>query len=400
MKASENTNLLRFVWLTLCCGPASIQAFRIYSKFQDINVAYKSDDYSDFKLTAETLSKLSNKDLTGAHEIVKKCETMGIRVVTFEDDEYPIKLRKIKIPPLVLYFKGKTMDFDKRISVGMVGTRSFSEPGRQSAEYLGKYYGNLDTIVISGLAKGIDSIAQRAAVNAGGRVVGVLGNAIDKIYPKENAPLFNRLYRYGLVISEYWPGCATRAASFPQRNRIIAGLSDVVVVIEAPKGSGALITADHALQQGKKVYVAPMPFSEDNAGGQWLINTGVATILGDPMDLLDGYETDIEDIPVVFHSSVDYSEELSRETLTLAEKRDIIRGYIIEELEDNGPETLDEILSKTAKYTLHEIAYGITELQLDCIIRKIAGGRYETVPPEHINEYRARLKSKAKRSTK
>lgn len=389
MSAKANDKVLKFIWLTLACGPNSTYQFKLFAEFKDINELYETTEFYSFKLPADVLAKLMNKDLKAAQEIQKKCQTMGIEILCFDDENYPKKLRKIKDPPLVLYYKGKMMNFDKKFCVSMVGTRKMTEPGKQSAEYLAGQYGKLDLIVISGIAKGIDSACQKAALSYGGSVVGVIGNSIDTIYPKENAALFNKLYKRGLVISEYWPGCVTKAECFPRRNRIIAGLADVVVIVEAPKGSGAIITANHAIRQGKKVFVAPMPLTGEYEGAAALVRMGEAQIISDPLDVLEDYKgsTEAVRLPKVDAMEVYMSyQNAPNDGLTEAERRENVYNFLLEELDANGPETLTEVLDKAQEYTIRQLVRAATELELDGFIQKTAGGRYDTVPVDNHNQ--------------
>ncbi len=374
--------ITKYIWFTLACGPNSTYQFKLFSAYKDIHEIYDATEFVDIKLPAEVLTRLMNKELRPAEEIQKKCKALGVDILCFEDEKYPVKLRKIKDPPLVLYCKGKMMDFDKKFCVSMVGTRKMTEPGKQSAEYLGGQYGQLDIVVISGLAKGVDSACQKAALNYGGKVVGVLGNSIDTIYPKENAALFNKLYKRGLIISEYWPGCITKAECFPRRNRIIAGLADVVVVVEAPKGSGALITANHAIRQGKKLFIAPMPLTAHYEGAAALVRTGVAKILSDPLEVLEEYGGSVEPIRLPsldIMGSYEYNKNLPTDGLTEAERKEMVYNFLLDELENNGPETLSEVLAKTDKYTIRQLMRAATALELDGFIQKMPGGRYDAV---------------------
>ncbi len=285
----DDLKLQKFIWLTMACGADSTQGYKVYSACGDIDKVYAADEY-DFKgLSDEQVRNLFNKRLEGAFEVLKRCKALGVRVVCIEDNSYPDKLKVIQDPPLVLYCKGKTIDFDNCFCIAMVGTRKMSGYGFKTAKYLADSAASAGAVVISGLAKGIDSTCLRAAISAGGTTVGVIGNSIDTVYPKENAALFNKMYGYGLVISEYWPGCPTTKFSFPRRNRIIAGLCNIAIVVEAPAKSGALITATHAIKQGKPVYVPPMPLTEENAGTAALLRAGANMIIS-PGDLLAEYE--------------------------------------------------------------------------------------------------------------
>jgi len=377
--------LQKYIWLTLACGADSRYPFRLFSKYGDINKVYEADDYDELDMPDYVVRSLFDKRLNQAFEIVKKCNALGVNVICFEDKEYPLKLKKIKDPPLVLYYKGNFINTDASLCVGMVGTRKVSNYGEKTANYLASGVGSSGAVVVSGLAKGIDSICQRATMSAGGFTIGVIGNSIDTVYPRENAALFNKTYKYGLVISEYWPGCATNKYSFPRRNRIIAGLSDILVVVEAPAKSGALITASHAVKAGKPVCVPPMPLTEENAGTASLLRAGARMITG-VEDLLSEYE---EALPHKIAPDVPLpSLKKDGEDLFGGDKRignsekELAYTFLLDELERNGPETLAKAAMATKRFSLKELMLAATALELDGYIVKTVGGMYDTVPIE------------------
>lgn len=381
MKNNAEYKLQKYIWLTMACGADSTFAFKIYSAFGDIEKAYMASGYDVKGITDEVLTGLLDKRLDASFEILKRCKALGIRIMCIEDKAYPDKLRTIADPPLVLYCKGKEIDFDNSFCIGMVGTRKMSDYGQKTAAYLADGAASAGAVVVSGLAKGIDSVCQRSALNAGGITVGVIGNSIDTVYPKENAALFNKLYTYGLVISEYWPGCKTNKFSFPRRNRIIAGLSNIVVVVEAPAASGALITATHAVKQGKTVYVPPMPLTEENAGTASLLRSG-ARLITSVGDLLAEYEAALPhtippDMPLP--SANEESEEVPT-ICTAAEEKEHVYNFLLQELAENGPETLQQAALKTDRFTIRQLLSAATALELDGLITRTAGGRYDALP--------------------
>lgn len=383
MMESNDLRLQKYIWLCLQCGVDNAYSFRIYSKLGNIDDAYAEKDYEGIKLPDDVLGNLLDKRLNQAFEILKRCKTLGIRIVCIDDADYPVKLKKINDPPLVLYCKGKYINMDSMLCVGMVGTRRFSDYGEKTAEYLASGVASAGAVVISGLAKGIDGICHRAAMGAGGFTVGVIGNSIDTVYPKENAALFNKVYKYGLVVSEYWPGCKTGKQSFPRRNRIIASLSDLVVVVEAPAGSGALITASHAIKAGKPVCVPPMPLTEENAGTASLLRGGAKLITG-VEDLLDEYEAVLPhkiapDIPLPTLNSKDDQLYEGEKGIGESEK-ELAYNFLLDELEKNGPETLEQAARATKRFSLKELMLAATSLELDGFIVKTVGGRYDSVP--------------------
>jgi DNA processing protein len=209
-----------------------------------------------------------------------RLDRFGLSVLTLLDPDYPEPLRKISDPPAVLFYRGSLHERDQP-SVAIVGTRRASAYGRTVAEKLARELAQAGVTVVSGLAKGVDTIAHRAAVDAGGRTLAVLGNGMDQIYPPENTGLARRIVEadLGAVISEFAPGVPPDAVNFPRRNRIIAGLSAATVIVEAGQKSGALITADFALEQGRDVLAVPGSIlSAMSAGSNDLIKQGATPV--------------------------------------------------------------------------------------------------------------------------
>jgi DNA processing protein len=180
----------------------------------------------------------------------------GVSVLTLADDGYPGMLRTVPDPPPALYVDGVVPDV---VSVALVGSRKASATGVETARTLGSALAERGVCVVSGLALGVDSAAHEGAVDAGGLSVGVLGCGIDIVYPRTNRALYDAIRRQGALVSEYYLGEAPLAWRFPARNRIIAGLASIVVVVEAPEHSGALITARHGLEAGRDVWAVPGP---------------------------------------------------------------------------------------------------------------------------------------------
>lgn len=215
------------------------------------------DTCRELNLPDKKMNALKDKALSEAEAIQADCRRKQIRIVTFRDAGYPAKLRGIADPPLVLYYKGMLPDFDSLPVIGVVGTRKASAYGLTVAKRMGYQIGKCGALLVSGGADGIDGLAMRGALSAGAPVVGVLGCGVDIVYPPTNGSLFADVQSSGCLISEYPPGVPPLGFHFPRRNRIISGLSDGVLVVEAPKRSGALITANQALQQGRTVFAVP-----------------------------------------------------------------------------------------------------------------------------------------------
>ena len=208
-------------------------------------------------LHKEALDALADKNLTEAQKILRQCVNKDISICTFYDKTYPKRLKHIVDPPIVLYHKGQIPDMESAPVIAAVGTRRASAYGMNVSRRMGYQIAACGGILVSGAAAGIDGMAMQGALLAGGIVIGVLGCGVDVIYPKSNSALFSDMERNGCLISEFPPETPPYRWNFPKRNRIISGLSNGVVVIEAPEGSGSLITAKQALEQGRDVFCVP-----------------------------------------------------------------------------------------------------------------------------------------------
>ncbi len=225
--------------------------------------------------------KLADKSMERPGKALSFCEENGISVLTFQDADYPDRLRHIPDPPVVLYVWGKLPPIDDRAVIAVVGTRHASPYGLKMAGVMGRDLAQGGAIVASGLAVGCDSAAMEAALRAGGLSIGVLGTAIDEVYPARNRPLFEAVKAQGALVSEYPPGARTFPMDFRQRNRIITGLSLGVVVVEAPRHSGTRSTADHALEQNRDVFAVPgNADAPGSAGCNELIAQGAVPVTG------------------------------------------------------------------------------------------------------------------------
>ena len=275
-----------YIWLQQAVGLYSRLVSDIFNRFQSIEEIYNCEDFSFLgESKSKYIKRLENKDNSSAFEVLKRCEALGVRITGYYDELYPEKLRSIEMPPVALYSIGNFRDLNKTPCVAIVGTRNMTDYGKQTAESFAYNFSKSGAYVISGLAKGIDTAAHRGAVMADGYTVAVLGNPIGDIYPKENLKAFETLYKRGLVISELYPGAPRTRADFPNRNRIISGISNAVVIAEAGETSGALITARHATSQGRAVFAVPGAIGAENAGTNKLIKTGIPAAT-EPMDVL------------------------------------------------------------------------------------------------------------------
>ena len=211
----------------------------------------------------------------------------GIRVYTWLGEDYPPPLRDIPQSPPVLFVRGEPGPWFER-AVAVVGTRRVTPYGRQATETFCQALASAGVAIVSGLARGIDAIAHRCAVEAGTPTVAVMAGGIDQVYPRENLGLAERIMENGSLVSEYPPGIPARPDYFPRRNRIVSGLANATLVVEAGEGSGALHTANHAFEQGRDVYAVPgSVFSRQSAGTNQLIRESTARLVATPEQLLE-----------------------------------------------------------------------------------------------------------------
>lgn len=241
-------------------------------------------------LTAPQVESLLDKDLTAARKTLQLCFEKGIQIVTLHEKNYPAVLRAIDDPPTVLYYLGKLPEFEDRPVIGIVGSRNASAYGCATAERLGYELGCGGCTVVSGLAKGIDAAATRGALKSTDRVVAVLGCGVERIYPRENADLYRALCERGCILSEYPPETPPVPENFPPRNRIISGLSDGVLVVEAAKKSGSLITAERALEQNRDVFAVPGNIGNPACEGTNRLLQNGAFLVQSAQDVLSAYE--------------------------------------------------------------------------------------------------------------
>ncbi len=291
-------------------------------------------------------------------------EKSNIKVLTWNDEDYPSHLKEIDQPPPVIYMKG-TITRDDSWAVAIVGTRAVTSYGRQVTEELAAVLGQNGITVVSGLARGVDAVAHNAALKAGGRTIAVLGSGVDKIYPPEHRQLAMKIETDGAVISDYAPGTAPDSANFPPRNRIISGLSMAVVVIEAGDISGALITAEFAAEQGRDVFAVPGPIHAlQSKGTNRLISNG-ARILLKPSDVLE---------------ALDLTRNIERKEIRKAVPSDETEAAVLNILSAE-PSHVDEIRARLS-LPVEKISAALTMMELKGLVRQVGGMNYVSVREE------------------
>lgn len=272
---------LYWIWFSLLPELKALQKLELLQRFTAPEDIYNSKD---------TGLKELDRDLGKARSVVKQCRDKGIGILPMGAKEYPERLRNIPEPPLVLYYRGKLPDFSVRPVIGVVGTRKASPYGMNTARLLSRQIAACGGLVVSGGASGVDTMAMYGALDTGSPVVGVLGCGVDVVYPRSNQKLFEMVAQNGCLLSEYLPGEKPERWHFPHRNRIISGLSNGVLVVEAPERSGALITARTACDQGRDVYAVPGNIDVAACAGSNALLQDYAMAVCSGWDVLRQYE--------------------------------------------------------------------------------------------------------------
>lgn len=279
-----------WLWLSTRKGLRHQDALAVLRHFASPEEIYYADREAYAQVEGLSNPKpLEDKDLIQAEQILNDCYRGAVHILTYQDAGYPNCLKNIDDPPLVLYYQGTIPAVDTEPAIAVVGTRKASAYGLVQAKHMGFQLARYGVIIISGGADGIDTMALRGALSAGRPVIAVLGGGVDVVYPAVNRSLFQDIKAHGCLISEYPPGTPPLPGHFPVRNRILSGLAMGVLVVEAPKKSGALITAHRALEQGRDVFAVPAnvgnPVSEGNLQ---LLKEG-AILATEPWDILREY---------------------------------------------------------------------------------------------------------------
>ena len=285
---------------------------------------------------------------------------VGATLVAWSDETYPPRLRQISDPPVVLAVRG-TLVAEDDLAVAVVGARRASEYGRRVAEELGRELAGAGVTVVSGLAAGIDAAAHRGALAAGGRTIAVLGTGIDRIYPSWHAGLAAEIVRRGALVTEFPCGAPPLAFHFPRRNRVISGLASGTVVVEAAEESGSLITAQHAVEQGRDVFAVPGPLGPGHRGPHRLIREG-ATLVTGAEDILAGLGRDLV-------ARLAAARAAAAETTLTTDERRVLAGVGT----DGGH--VDEVIRRAGLPAAHALET-LLALELRGLVAQLPGKRF------------------------
>jgi len=355
---------LFWVGLNLVKGIGAVRFQILLDHFGDARTAWEA---SPAALGSSGLSKKIVKNLVKVrasvdlHSIEGQLEAQQITLLTWLDEGYPRRLKDINQPPPVVYVRGEVTPQDEW-AVAVVGTRRITPYGRQVTEEVAAFLARNGVTVVSGLARGIDSTAHKAALNAGGRSIAVLGSGVDRIYPDENRELAEKMIERGALISDYPLGTPPEGTNFPPRNRLISGLCIAVVIVEAGHKSGALITADFAANQGREVFAVPGNiFAPQSKGTNRLVRDGAHPLLS-PEDLLAAL-----DLTMV-------TEHQSARTVLPADATEAA----LFEIMGHEPLHVDEI-GLLAKLPIAQVSSSLALMELKGMVRQVGGMQYVAV---------------------
>ena len=340
-------------------GPARIKKlFDYFGGFEGIWNA-SSFELSQFKLPENVLGnfRTAQKELD-PEEYFLKLEKSGIKVLTVFDDDYPLSLREIHGAPLIIYYKGILDASVLENCFGVVGTRKPTGYGRVVTEKLTKELVGSGLTIVSGLARGVDTIAHIATIEAGGKTLAVLGGGLSKIFPSENIRLAERISSgFGAILTEFPPDYPHLSGNFPARNRIIAGLSKGVLVTEAAEDSGSLITARLAIEQGREVFAVPGPITYYMSEGTSVLLKDGAKLVSSVADILE--ELGMKKVPQIKVADLNLSKD---------------ENEILELIRDEGKHV--DVIARTLKKQIADVSGILLKLEIIGVVRNLGAGNY------------------------
>lgn len=386
-----DNNIIYWIWLQHILGYGNSKIKNLLSIHKDAKSFYELG-YNGWKssgfLTEKGLTKAKEYSLDDVKIIKDKCDKLRQYVISFDDIKYPERLRNIDNPPCVLYVKGSLPDIDNRLAISIVGTRLANNESMKISFEFAYELNKAGVLIISGGAIGIDESAHKGALAANGNPVCVLGNGLDVNYPRENSSLRYNISKSGVLISEYPPETPPMPRNFPIRNRIISGLSLGTLVVQAGKRSGALITANLAIEQNRDVFSIPGNIrSKLYEGTNSLIKNGAKPVTC-PMDIMEEYID-------VYKDKFDIREPNANNKSSFANENRISAGSalkcidnatkVVKNLSDHANKVynvldqdkkhIDDIMVQT-KLPANMVLQAVTELEIHDLISSYSGKRY------------------------
>ncbi len=388
-----------WIWLSLSFSLGSSKPRKIIDIFKDAKSFYDSVPISlkrlDF-LTEKDIEKLKRKSLSESEYIISQCKKHCINILLYDDERFPILLKDIYSPPIVIYYKGDISFINELICISIVGTRKPTEYGKYVTGNLSYQLAKQKVCIVSGCAVGIDAMAHIGALKAGGKTIAFLGCGLDVNYPAANKELKDNILINGALLSEMPPGSKAKSNVFPIRNRLISGISRGIIVTEAPIKSGALITVEHAIDQNRDVFCVPPHNIYDNR------YSGVVKYLNDGALPVYGYENIlkeyVQDFKFMFKNNVysnisnnyiNNSVEVYNSTIDIVASSDSVylssndndnsdldeEGIEIYKILTNEPKHIEQIVSET-KMDLSKTLSILTELEILGKVISYSGNRY------------------------
>lgn len=360
---------MRKYWVALSSieeiGSSFIQ--RLYHYFGDIESAFNATDLSQIEgLNIKKAEKyLRLRDKLDVDKIVAEVENRGINYLTFDDEKYPRMLKNIDAPPSVIYYKGDLFGCNLDKTLAVVGSRRATGYAREALAQIISELNGTDICIVSGLASGIDTTAHVSALDNNLKTVGVIASGFDYTYPAANKELYKKIENgCGAVLSEYYPTFEPLKFRFPQRNRIVSGLSYGTLVAEASLKSGALITANLTLEQGRELMCIPGLITNPNTQGIYKLLKNGATLVTCADDILEalGWEIKVEQKSLFSLPDLSEDEKVIYDTLEIEEK------------------SVDELQAFT-KLSIDNLLMYLTTMELKGIIKQVDGDRYKRVNP-------------------
>ena len=393
-----------WLWLTTRKGLGPAGALTVLDHFITPERAFygEKEDFDALPLSPFARQSLLDKSMDEPNKILGDCDQLGLRIMTFQDADYPQRLRQISVPPAVLYIKGKVFRFDEEPAIAVVGMRKCSLRGREWAERFGMELASSGALVVSGIAEGIDSSAITGALRGGGPVVSLLAGGADKIFPRESRFLYEDVAAAGALISEYPPGTPHKGDHFNPRNRILSGLSLGVLAVECATTGGTMLTVNHALNQGREVFAVPIGLDEQSARGtNRLIHDCKAKLVENARDILEDF---VDLFPAKLSALAPLSPEVARARLSGEDKPQAVQKAPKEQKEAPAPSrevvprdqqksrftddelailaaaskaalTADEVVEKT-QIPAKRVLSALTMLQLQGAVEERPGRRY------------------------
>lgn len=368
------TNSAKYdIWLTLALGYSSPKPKAIHALYDSVEEFYSGGEREwrlSGVLTQKDIEALSSTPLSKALEVIARCNALGITILAFDDPDYPSRLMKLNDPPAVLYMQGRLPDFDEHLTIAMVGTRKATLYGKMATHVIAGSLAKVGVVIVSGGAVGIDSLSHNATLEVGGVTVCVLGCGINYPYLPQNRKMREMIAKSGAVISEYPPDYPPGKFTFPERNRIISGLSNGVVIVEAGVRSGSLITARLAAEQGRDVFAVmgniTSPYSQ---GTNALIKDGAVPVT-DFTDITDYYP---QFSIVAGHSDIVQKIPRHRTDIDVSDNARRVYRCITAD-----PIHIDSITS-AAGLPVQLVLQAVTELELEGLITAEKGRMYRLI---------------------